>query len=246
MADEDKGGIGRGVELLWGLAGPPTRGPKPGLSLREIVRAAIELVDREGLAALSMRRVAEQLGFTTMSLYRHVPGKDELIDVMYDTALGDPPAREPGGEWRAELARWARAAFAGHHRHTWLIEVAVRRPPVGPQGLRWFDAALSAVEGLGLPPHEMIAVVMVLEHYVRGAVQVAFGMAETARRDAEWEPAYWQLLQRVVTPADYPALARIVASGALAGAAEKIDDFEYGLQCVLDGVAARIERKAAR
>jgi AcrR family transcriptional regulator len=246
MADEDSSGIGRGLELLWGLAEPPTRGPKPGLSLREIVRAAIELVDREGLAALSMRRVAERLGFTTMSLYRHVPGKDELLDVMYDTALGDPPAHEPGADWRTELARWARANFAGHHRHTWLIAVAIRRPPVGPHGLRWFDAALRAVEGLGLPPHEVIGVVMVLEHYVRGAVQIAFGMAETAKHDAEWEPAYWLLLQRVVKPSEYPALARLLASGALADPAEKIDDFEYGLQCVLDGIAARVERNAAR
>jgi AcrR family transcriptional regulator len=247
MSDEQADEIGRGLELLWGRATPPSRGPKPGLSLAEIVRVAIELVDAEGLTALSMRRIAERLGSKTMSLYRHVPGKVELLDVMYDTAVGDPPARQPGAPWRTELARWARANLALHHRHNWLLEVAVRRPPVGPHQLRWLDSALSTVSGRGLEHPVMLAVVMVLEHYVRGAAQVAIGMAEMERElpQTEWAPMYSRVLRRVVTPTQYPMLAEVIASGTFERSGEGIDDFEFGLECVLDGIAARIEGKAA-
>lgn len=243
MADEHGDEIGRGLELLWGRAEPPSRGPKPGLSLGEIVRVAIELVGEEGLAALSMRRIAVRLGFKTMSLYRHVPGKLELLDVMYDTAIGDPPAREGGADWRTELACWARANFARQHQHNWLLEVVIRRPPIGPNQLRWLDWALQAVSGLGLPHREMLAIVMVLEHYVRGAAQIAIGMAQTEKHtpEAEWAPAYGRVLKQVVTAAAYPALAKVVASGTFERI-DDVDDFEYGLQCVLDGIAARIER----
>lgn len=78
------------VEVLWGPGPRPTRGPKPALSLERIARAGIEAADSDGLAAISMQRVAERLGFTKMSLYRYVPGKAELIALMTDTAIGAP------------------------------------------------------------------------------------------------------------------------------------------------------------
>ena len=96
----------RTMALLWGIGKKPTRGPKPGLSVGRIVGAAIEVADAEGLAALSMRRVADRLGIGTMSLYTYVPGKAELIDVMLDTVLGEVAESgdvEPG--WRAGLER---------------------------------------------------------------------------------------------------------------------------------------------
>ena len=74
----------RSVELLWGQPERPNRGPKPGLSVERIVRVAIEIADAEGLPAVSMQRVASEFGFTTMSLYRYVPGKNELIDLMIE------------------------------------------------------------------------------------------------------------------------------------------------------------------
>src|SRR6266496_4469960 len=100
------------AELLWGQRERPSRGPKPGLSLDGIVRAAIKIADAEGLDAVSMQRVAAEFGFATMSLYRYVPGKSELIDLMIDTAIGPPPDLSviPGG-WRPKLTVWA--------RHTW-------------------------------------------------------------------------------------------------------------------------------
>ena len=86
------------LQLLWGLQERPRRGPKPGLSLERIVDAAIGLADAGGLAAVSMARVAAELGFTTMSLYRYVPTKDDLLELMVDAASGLPPADAASSE----------------------------------------------------------------------------------------------------------------------------------------------------
>ena len=119
----------RSLELLWGARKRPSRGPKPGLSLDQIVRAAIELADGEGLSALSMQRVAGKLGFTTMSLYRYVPSKAELLDLMLDTVAGELPLVDdvPGG-WRAKLEAAALADWALYHRHPWFLHVTPVRP----------------------------------------------------------------------------------------------------------------------
>lgn len=159
--------------------------------------------------------------------------------------MGDPPEREAGAPWRTELTRWARANFALHHRHNWLLEVVIRRPPLGPHQLRWLESALQTMSGLGLPHPIMLAVVMLIEHYVRGAAQIAMGMAQTEKTipEAEWAPVYSRILRRVVTEAQFPMLAKVVASGAFERLTEGVDDFEFGLQCVLDGIEARIEAR---
>ena len=96
----------RSIELLWGLREPPGRGPKPRLTVAKITRSAIELADTEGLTALSMRRVAERLGVSTMSLYTYVPGKAELIDLMLDTVYGETARPDdPPASWRAGSSR---------------------------------------------------------------------------------------------------------------------------------------------
>ncbi|MBK3547134.1 TetR/AcrR family transcriptional regulator, partial [Streptomyces sp. MBT60] len=84
------GDIARSLELLWGTGERPSRGPKPGLTLDRIVTAAVAVADAEGLAAVSMRRLSTELGTGTMSLYRYVPGKSELLDLMFDRVLGEP------------------------------------------------------------------------------------------------------------------------------------------------------------
>jgi AcrR family transcriptional regulator len=249
MASEE-GRVRRWLELLWPGEATTARGPKPALSIGEIVRTSIELADRDGLAALSMRGVAERLGFSVMSLYRHVPGKDELIEVMLDTALGDPPVLDGKAGWRAQLTGWARASSEVFHRHPWLIEAVVSRAPIGPNRLRWFDAGLQAVSALGLAARERVAVVLLTDSYVRGAAQVALGVARaTARQEmtpAEWGAVYRRVLDRVVTAERYPALAEIVAAGALGRSGAATDDFEFGLVRVLDGIEARAPKKRGR
>jgi AcrR family transcriptional regulator len=244
VAKRDQSALGRGLELLWGLAEPSARGPKPSLSLDEIVRTAIAIADRSGLEAVTMRKVAEKLGFTTMSLYRHVPGKEELVEVMRDVALGEPPRPSLDAGWRPALAQWARASMALHHRHPWMLEMEIRRPPFGPNHLRWLDAALYILSDLGLSGEDMMSLVLVVDSYVRGTARIQVGMAREQQRAhapaIELERVYARIFESVVTDERYPTLAKLVTAGVFAPQEPARDEFEIGLERVLDGLAAMI------
>ena len=121
------------IELLWGLREAGSRGPRRGLSLARIVEAGISVAQTEGVAALSMARIAKELGVGTMSLYRYVESKDELLQTMVDTALGTPPAPGAGEDWRAGLMRWAVGVRAAYHGHPWTLRVPISGPATWPQ-----------------------------------------------------------------------------------------------------------------
>jgi AcrR family transcriptional regulator len=245
MAAEDAT-VRRWLELLWPGEVPPARGPKPVLSLLAIVRCGIESADRDGLAALSMRGVADKLGFSVMSLYRHVPGKEELVEVMLDTALGEPPVLDRVMNWRSQISQWAKASSEILHRHPWLLEAVVSRAPIGPNRLRWFDAGLQALSSLGLSGREKVSLVLLVDSYVRGAAQVSVGVTRATARmgttQAEWSATYARILHQVATPARYPALAAIVSEGAF-DQPSAIDDFDFGLLRLLDGIEAHTPRR---
>lgn len=182
----------RTMELLWGLAPRPTRGPKQGLSLEAVVDAAVGIADAEGIDALSMRRVAESLGVGAMSLYTYVPGKGELVDLMLDRVYGEQLAgiaTEAG--WRARLESRARADWALYERHPWVVRSAGPRPTLGPNETGVHEATLAAVDGIGLTGDEMVAVVTLLSGYVGG---VAHGIVEAVAggETHEAEEAWWR------------------------------------------------------
>src|SRR5690349_13999069 len=150
------------LKLLWGKHEPPQRGPKRALTVEQIVEAAIALADAEGIENVSMRRVAERLGVGAMSLYRYVPSKAELLDLMLDTihaehANAEAPAdSEP---WRTRLEWHARQSRALIQRHPWMLHVRMgQRPPLGPNIIAVFNAYLGTVRDLGLTPAKTIAV----------------------------------------------------------------------------------------
>ncbi|MEU7618998.1 TetR/AcrR family transcriptional regulator [Micromonospora rifamycinica] len=240
----------RSLALLWRTRDRASRGGDLGVD--RIVRAAIEVADADGLAALSMRRVAERLGVGTMSLYTHVPGKGELLDLMLDTVHGESPrpADVPGG-WRGRLERIARDTWALYLRHPWLLQVATTRPPLGPQVTARYDYELRAVEGIGLTDLEMDAVVTLVDSYVHGAVRGAVEAARAARdtglTDEQWWRAHAPYLEKVMDPARFPIAARV---GAAAGeeyqaATDPTRAFDFGLARVLDGIAALIAHRSA-
>src|SRR4051812_49574831 len=106
--DREGPGLPASIAAAWGLRERPARGPRPGLSLERIVGAAVDLADAEGIGAVSMGRVAKELGSSPMSLYRYVAAKDELLALMVDAALALPNAPgDPGEDWRAGIARRA-------------------------------------------------------------------------------------------------------------------------------------------
>lgn len=240
----------RSMELLWGAPDRPKRGPKPRLTIDQIVAEAVRIADTEGLGALSMRRVAEELGVSVMSLYTYVPGKSELIDVMLDRASGEPELDvDPDAGWRAGLEAIARRQWRLYHAHPWMLQVSISRPVLGPNVTAVYDHDLRVIDGIGLTDVEMDSVVTLIAAFVqgmaRGSVEAAQAERVTGVSDLEWWQEYAPLLEQYVDAETYPTGTRV---GAAAGEAYQTaypadHAFEFGLRRVLDGIAVLVERR---
>lgn len=234
----------RSMELLWGTKPAPTRGRKPGLTIETIVAAAIEVADAEGLDGLSMRRVADALGVGTMSLYRYVPSKAELHDLMLDTVTGrGQPLDLVTGGWRAGLERYARSSLAGYLEHPWLLRASLTRGAMGPNQTAALDSVLGALKDTGLTGGEKMAVVELVTGYVRGVAQQRFEAIAAQRRSGVSDEQFWvdfaPLLDAHLTEDRYPELTALWRGEEL----DWIDPFEFGLARVLDGIERLVESR---
>jgi AcrR family transcriptional regulator len=127
------------IQTAWGLRERPAKGPKPGLTLDSIVVTGVQVVEAEGLAAVSMSRVAKQLGTAPASLYRHLAAKDELLALIADAVLGPPPSLKPG--WRVGLEQWAWEQHAIFHARPWILKLPVAEPPTTPNQIGGWNPA---------------------------------------------------------------------------------------------------------
>jgi AcrR family transcriptional regulator len=233
------------VAAAWGVRERPRKGPKPALSLARIVDAAVRVADAEGMDAVSMGRVAAELGAAPMSLYRHLSAKEELLELMTDAAWGDPPATPTAGEeWRAGLARWAWALRANARRHSWVARIALNSLPIMPHQVAWFENALACMADTGLTEARKGSVILLLAGYVRniiateadiGAAVVASGLDMSA-----WMASYAGMLRRLADPQRFPALRKFVEAGVFDVADGPDDEFIFGLDRILDGIATLI------
>lgn len=231
----------RGLELLWGATEPASRGPKQGLTIHAVVRAAIELADTDGLGALSMRKVAERLGVGAMTLYTYVPAKDELVALMVDAVYGERAVPEGDG-WRELLASVARGAWDIYLRHPWLLAATSERTPIGPNTMINYERDLSALSGTGLDSTAMVAVVGLVGGYVAGAARAAVQVIEEERRTGQSREDWWHqtapVLDRLIDYERYPTVVSV--SDAVSHAYGPAENFAFGLERVLDGIAALI------
>jgi AcrR family transcriptional regulator len=238
-----------GVDLVWARPERPPRGRARGLSRQQIVRAAIGIADREGLDALTMRRVAQRLGAGTMSLYWYVRSKDELIELMRDEVAGEQTLRQASGDWRSDLATFARDTRASYLRHPWLASVLVGLPPIGPNSLRQDELALEIVAGLGLDLPTQMAIPAAVHCFVIGYVLRELDEQEVLRRtgasEQEWRASVAPYLEQVLASGRYPNLQRVIASGEQ-GEQGGDEAFERTLEIVLDGIAARLPERRRR
>jgi AcrR family transcriptional regulator len=247
---------GPGPALVWMRPMRQAREQHSPLTRDKIATAAIAVADAEGIDAVSMRRVAAELGCGTMSLYRHVRNKDELLDVMIDTGIGEASSphttrgdrREdtPGQDWREDLRRSAHSTRAAMLRHPWVVRVIGRRPALGPNMLASTEATLSSVDRLGLSIDEMLWAIGVLNAFVVGFVvnELAerawrYPLAERSGPQArEWASVMVPYMQSIVASGRYPLVSRMVIE------AEDFPDpdavFGWQLDRVLDGLAAII------
>ncbi|MEU2677974.1 TetR/AcrR family transcriptional regulator [Streptomyces sp. NPDC007107] len=235
---EQRRDLRAGVALLWGEQERPTRGPKPGLTPQGIAGAAVVLADAEGLDAVSMSRVAAAFGVSGMALYRYVPGKTELVELMVEAVLAEVPDLSAAGPgWRPRLAAWAHRSWEVYRAHPWLLAAtAMRRQIMGPNQLGWLDAALAALEPTGLTAAQRHGVFLLVVGQVRGLAQQLLDFDEEHAR--EWDRLTGDLLARHADR--FPALTRAIADGAFdPGDAAPLD---FGLDRILDGVQALVGR----
>lgn len=236
------------LRLLWrGTAvntGRPARGRPPKITVDQIVAAATTVADREHLEAMTMDKVAGELGVGTMSLYTHVPGKAELVDLMVDAAwceLDLPAGPRPDG-WRAQVELYARRALALHERHPWLREITTIRPPLGPGLMTRDEYLLSALSSSGLVAAQATAAVDAIVTFVEAASGAQAEHAHTeqlsGQSDTDWWAARQSFWSDIFDSGRYPAITRAWEEGGLSRSAAEAsaNAFDLGLRALLDGV----------
>jgi AcrR family transcriptional regulator len=243
---DEASGLPSSVAASWGRAAPQRKGPQRGLSVQRIVSVAVEVADSDGLAAVSMARVAADLGVSTMSLYRYVASKEELTELMMDAGLGPPPTPPAAGGWRAELEQWGWGVRTAYHRHPWALSLPITMPPITRNNVSWLERGLSALRDTRLRWHEKLHVVLLVSGYVRNEATLAASLA-TAPPDswaAKVARNYGALLSYLTTEEEHPEIRAALATGVLndpGGPAEADQEFAFGLDRVLDGVQVLID-----
>jgi AcrR family transcriptional regulator len=241
------------LDLMWfpQRAEPSRRGRRPGLTVDRVVEAATALADAEGLDAVSMRRVAQELGVVPMTLYTYVPDKAVLLDLMLDRLyLGMPRAEPVEAGWRERLAAVAEQNRALYAAHPWAAGLSASRPPLGPGLMAKYEHELRAFDGTALSDVEIDAAFTDLLGFVQGNARAAADaraeVERSAQSDAEWWQAAGPALEVVFDPVAYPRAVRIgaAAGAALGGAYNPGHAYEFGLARVLDGLGVLIADRA--
>jgi AcrR family transcriptional regulator len=266
-----------GLDLLWGRRERGKRGPRPGLSADSIVDAAVQIADAEGLDAVSMARVAAKLGFTTMSLYRYVANKDELLQLMWNaSATGAETLVIEGDGWRSRLRTWAIIQRDMLDLHPWVTHMPMAAPPLAPNSLHFVERGLETMDETGLPDSDKLRIIGLLSSYTLSEARMAddakraalaaagtepSGTEAAGTEPAETEPAgpagdtgdtgdtgaepppdYGWLLRELVDERTYPRLYRLAWDPAPDGQLTEREEFLFGIDLILDGAQALIDR----
>lgn len=241
------------LPLLWRHVLPsgadgPKRGRPPKVSVDAVVDAAIDLADRDGLAALSMRTLAEHVGVGAMTLYSYVASRDDLIVLMFDQVLGRTELPPLAGGLRDRLTQVAEVQLADWRAHPWLLDVVGVRPWLGPHAADRYEWQLSAVEGVGLDDIEMDQTVTLVVGFATNVVRAEHAVRQAERQsgqtDLEWWEANAEELGRVMASRDYPIAGRVgsAAGEAYQAGTDPRRELEFGLARILDGIEAYVAR----
>ena len=212
----------------------PDAGPRTPLTRQRVRRAAVALADRGGVGALSMRKLAQELGVEAMSLYHHVANKDDILDGIVDVVFGEIelPTGEAG--WEAAMRRRSVSAREALRRHPWATGLMESRRTPGPANIRHHDAVLGVLRNAGFPVELAAHTYSLLDSYIYGfALQEASLPFHTPEETAEVA----QEIMSVFPADDYPHLAEIATEHVLQPGYDYGDEFLYGLDLILDGLA---------
>jgi len=229
------------AELLWRGRDVPTRGPKRTLDLDVIAETAVRIADAEGLAAVSMQRVAGALDVTKMALYRYVTSKAELTAIMIELAVGVPPdlAAVPGG-WRARITEFTRLLAEAWQQHPWLPWATVGERAMGPKEVGWTECAVAAFDGTPLDGTEKLDAAFIVFGHIRNTQSRTTAGTQPWRADHDGRRLDAFLHELVPDYADrFPALTAATAEAAAAdgdGDGPGDNGRAFGLRCILDGL----------
>ncbi len=230
--------------VIWMRAARGSRGPQPSRDREELTRVAITIADREGMGAVSMRRIAAELGTGTSSLYRYLARKDDLVNLMVDGALEGGEVRSTG-DWRADLETAAQGLRGLFKAHPWLGTALAGRPTLGPHRLRALEATLALLEPTGRSMSERLVAIDALTSYVRGFVasetasECAIG--ESSLSTEQWWADQAAYTEHIIRSGLYPRTNELLGAMAASPVASMQDSsFESGLAIVLDGIALRL------
>ncbi|WP_049571769.1 TetR/AcrR family transcriptional regulator [Nonomuraea sp. SBT364] len=228
---------------IWMRPERPAYGPKPAYSRAQITDAAIRIADADGLEAATMRRIAAEIGTGAMSLYRYVPSRDDLVELIADRLQGEIDLEGvPSGDWRADLTRYADGVRGMWLRHPWIATVHRALPSYGPNQLLVIERVMGALDA-HVSIDENLGLMSLLTGYVESAVREEIGWADEVRRSGLSEPE-WMVrsaprVEQLIKSGDYPIFAKIVAQ-ARRPHQSRDEQFRHGLQRVLDCIDAAI------
>ncbi len=228
---------------VWLKPERPDRGSTSPLGRGQIVRAAIALIDEEGVDALSMRKLAARMGVGVMSLYWHVERKDDLLELIGDEIFGEMSLPDaPSGDWRADLSLVAYETRKIFSHHPWLLQTIGTLPHFGPNFLRHAEFSFGSLTQAGVDPAMMAAVVGTVDSYVFGSLLSRIAEARSDTSHAAPPEQVFAQFQATLSRGQYPALR-----GMMVHFERWVDDdetadrnFRFGLDCLLDGIEARL------
>ncbi|MFD9940190.1 TetR/AcrR family transcriptional regulator [Nonomuraea sp. NPDC059023] len=235
---------------LWARPGPAVRQPR--FTREQIAKAAIAIADAEGFAALSMRRLADELGAGTMTLYHYVPSKQDLLALMNDEILGElagpdtGPGTGPGTGWRDALARFGRGLRAISEHRPWVITVLGSKD-IGPNGMRALERVLASLAGTPFDAAEKLELIALISYYVAGYTTQA---APAEQPGEEWINGVAAFVTSRLETGEFPHIQQLLDGGDAEAFVRRLDtqtagdeQFERGLTRILDGIEAELGRR---
>jgi AcrR family transcriptional regulator len=205
----------------------------------QIVDTAIALADEEGVAGLSLPKIARRLGLTPNALYRYVSSRDELELLLVDAGTGAPP--ELPADWRGGAAAWARALIGRYRARPWLTDLPIRGAPVTPNLLGWLESLLRALSGTGLPVGDLLSSAILLDSYARSIAGLANDLAASSAPPVQ-SVEVTGFLYPLLADRGYPLVAAMLMGGEYVDS--PVDpDIEFGLTRILDGIEQLVAQR---
>ncbi|WP_418061568.1 TetR/AcrR family transcriptional regulator [Pimelobacter simplex] len=217
---------------------PPRSPSRTPLSPERIVVAAVEVADRDGLGAVSMRNVGKALGVEAMSLYHHVAGKEALLDALVEWVFAGIDLPEPGEHWRTAMRRRAASARDRLAAHPWAVGLIESRSAPGPTLLRHHDAVLGSLRAGGFSVADAAHAFSVIDAYVYGFVVTEVNLPFDSQAEVADIAA---AMMETMPEGDYPHLTELIVSHALQPGYDHTSEFGFGLDLILDGLARLVE-----